>query len=151
MSQTPVDGSDREGQSFGENHRNDEQGSLLRRVASRITSVGRSLRARLRSVTEQPDESHQFDPDEHHSLTSAGERTRSVIRVGASEEGAEGDDSTVTNDLVRSRTTDPSDREGASIERPELVVQWDDDELTLKAPDEPDAHITSTHWEDIER
>jgi hypothetical protein len=102
-------------------------------------------------VTEQPDESHQFDPDEHHSRTIAGERTRSVIRVGASEDVVEGNDGTVATDLVRSRTTDPSDREGASIERPELVVQWDDDELTLKAPEEPDAHITSTHWEDVER
>jgi len=151
MSQTPVDGSDREGQSVGENPRNDEHGSLLRRVASRIKSVGRSLRARLRSVTRQPDEYRQYDPDERHRLTSAGERTRSVVSVGASEVLAEADDSAVTNDIVRSRTTDPSDREGPSVERPELVVQWNDDELTLKSPDEPDAHITSTHWEDVER
>ncbi|PSQ24005.1 hypothetical protein BRD06_08415 [Halobacteriales archaeon QS_9_67_15] len=147
MNQTPVDGSNREGRTVGETDRAGDRSSLLHRVASRIKSVGRSLRARLRPVSGQSDEYRQFDSSEPRSLTSADERTRSIVSIGLSEE----DGRSARNDLVEARTADSSDREGPSVERPELVVQWNDDELTLSAPDEPDAHITSTHWEDVER
>jgi len=151
MSQTPVDGSDREGRTVGETDRDGDASSLLHRLASRIRSVGRSLRARLRPVSGQPDEYRQFDSGEHRSLAIADERTRSIVSVGLPEEAVEDDERSERNDLVRTRAADPSNREGPSVERPELVVQWDDDELTLSAPDEPDTHITSTHWEDVER
>ena len=147
MNQTSVDGSNREGRTVGETDRAGDGSSLLHRVASRIKSVGRSLRARLRPVSGQSDEYRQFDSSEPRSLTSADERTRSIVSVGLSEE----DGQSARNDLVEARTADSSDREGPPVERPELVVQWNDDELTLSAPDEPDAHITSTHWEDVER
>ena len=147
MNQAPIDGSNREGQTVGETDRAGDGSSLLHRVASRIKSVGRSLRARLRPVSGQSDEYRQFDSSEPRSLTSADERTRSIVSVGLSEE----DRQSARNDLVEARTADSSDREGPPVERPELVVQWNDDELTLSAPDEPDAHITSTHWEDVER
>jgi len=151
MNQTSVDGSNREGRTVGETDRAGDGSSLLHRVASRIKSVGRSLRARLRPVSGQSNEYRQFDSSEPQSLTSADERTRSIVSVGLSEEAVEEDGRSTRNDLVEARTADSSDREGPPVERPELVVQWNDDELTLSAPDEPDAHITSTHWEDVER
>ncbi|WP_436931162.1 hypothetical protein [Halosimplex halobium] len=150
MSQTPVDGADREGRAAGDADRGTGSDSLVGRLAARLRSVGRSIRARLGSLTgreERPD----FERARSVEREGTADRTRSVQCVGLTEEVVEGDGRAVTDDLVRAQAAEAPDREGPSVDRPELVVRWTDDELTLSSPDEPDAHITSTYWEDVER
>ncbi|WP_436924578.1 hypothetical protein [Halosimplex amylolyticum] len=150
MSQSPLDGSDREGRSVADADRGTASPSLLGRVVNRLRSFGRSISARLPSVTDRADDYDGIEPTERSNFPVRTDRSRSVQCVGLTEEVLEGDGRAVTDDLVRARTDD-ADRDGPTDDRPELVVQWSDDELTLSAPDEPGAHITSTHWEDIER
>ncbi|WP_123534132.1 hypothetical protein [Halosimplex salinum] len=151
MSQTPVDGSDREGRSVGETDRGTGSASLLSRVAARLRSAGRSLRERLGSLMGGSADRPQFELTERSGRPAATDTTRSIQCVGLTEEVLEGDGRAVTDDLVRAQAADAPDRDGPTDERPELVVRWEDDELTLTAPDRPGAHITSTHWEDVER
>jgi hypothetical protein len=150
MSQTPVDGSDREGRAVGDPDRGTESNSLFGRLAGRLRSVGRSLRARLGSLTGNQNRS-SFERAQSVQPEGTADRARSVQCVGLTEEVVEGDGRAVTDDLVRAQAAEAPDREGPSVDRPELVVRWTDDELTLSSPDEPDAHITSTYWEDVER
>jgi hypothetical protein len=149
MSQTPVDGSDREGRAVGDPDRGTESNSLFG-LAGRLRSVGRSLRARLGSLTGNQNRS-SFERAQSVQPEGTADRARSVQCVGLTEEVVEGDGRAVTDDLVRAQAAEAPDREGPSVDRPELVVRWTDDELTLSSPDEPDAHITSTYWEDVER
>jgi len=149
MSQTPVDGSDREGRAAGDPDRGTEPDSFVSRFAARLRSVGRSLRARLGSLTGHEERS-PLERAESVDGAETADRARSVQCVGLTEEVVEGDGRAVTDDLVRAQAAEAPDRDGPSEDRPELVVRWSDDELTLSSPDEPDAHITSTHWEDVE-
>ncbi|ELZ24358.1 hypothetical protein C475_13952 [Halosimplex carlsbadense 2-9-1] len=149
MSQTPVDGSDREGRTVGDPDRGTEPDSLVSRFAARLRSVGRSLRARLRSLAGHEERS-AFERAQAVDEAETTDRARSVQCVGLTEEVVEGDGRAVTDDLVRAQAAEAPDRDGPSEDRPELVVKWTDDELTLSSPDEPDAHITSTYWEDVE-
>ncbi|MFB6140565.1 MAG: hypothetical protein ABEJ26_09050 [Halosimplex sp.] len=151
MDQTPVDGSDREGRDGRDAGRGTDTATLLDRVASRLRSVGRSLRTRLRSVTGQSDDYREFDRTAGRGDPSVTDRTRSVQCVGLTEEVVEGDGRAVTDDLIRAQAESAVDRDGPSVDPPELDVQRTEGELTLSSPDEPDAHITSTHWEDVER
>jgi hypothetical protein len=150
MSQSPLDGSDREGRSVADADRGTKSTSLVGRVVERVRSVGRSLRARLPSVTNRSDEYQAIEPSEPDSPVRS-DRSRSVQCVGLTEEVLEGDGRAVTDDLVRVQADERDDRDGPDDDRPELVVERTDDELTLSAPDDPGAHITSTHWEDVER
>jgi hypothetical protein len=149
MSQTPVDGSDREGRTVGDPDRGTEPDSFVSRFAARLRSLGRSLRARFRSLTDHEERS-AFDDAQAVERAGTADRTRSVQCVGLTEEVVEGDGRAVTDDLVRAQAAEAPDRDGPSEDRPELVVRWTDDELTLSSPDEPDAHITSTYWAEVE-
>ncbi|MFC7195287.1 hypothetical protein ACFQL4_12485 [Halosimplex aquaticum] len=102
-------------------------------------------------MTERPDDYDGIEPAEQSDFPVRTDGSRSVQCVGLTEEVLEGDGRAVTDDLVRARTGDDADRDGPTDDRPELVVRWSDDELTLSAPDDPGAHITSTHWEDVEQ
>ncbi|WP_459193966.1 hypothetical protein [Halosimplex sp. J119] len=150
MSQSPLDGSDREGRSVADADRGTESTSLVGRVVERVRSVGRSLRARLPSVTNRPDEYDAIEPSEP-DRPARSDRSRSVQCVGLTEEVLEGDGRAVTDDLVRVHADERDDRDGPDDDRPELVVERSEEELTLSVPDDPGAHITSTHWEDVER
>ena len=145
MSQTPVDGSDREGRAVEDPDRGTGPDSLV----SRLRSVGRSLRASLGSLAGE-DDRDAFDRAPSVERTGTGDGARSARCVGLTEEVVEGDGRAVTDDLVAVQASETPDRDGPSEEPPELVVRWTDDELTLSSPDEPDAHITSTYWEDVE-
>jgi len=149
MSQTPVDGSDREGRAVGDPDQGTESNSLVSRLAGSLRSVARSLRARLGSMTET-DDRDAFDRTPSAEGTRGADSARSVQCVGLTEEVVEGDGRAVTDDLVAVQASETPDRDGPAEDRPELVVRWTDDELTLSSPDEPDAHITSTYWEDVE-
>lgn len=151
MSQSPLDGSDREGRSVADADRGTESASVFDRVVDRLRSVGRSLRARLPTVTERSDDYDGIESAERSNVPVRSDRSRSLQCVGLTEEVLEGDGRAVTDDLVRARTGNRSDRDGPTDDRPDLVVRWNDDELTLRAPDDPDAHITSNHWEDVRR
>lgn len=151
MSQTPVDGPDEEGRSLREPDRGTESASLFSRVASRIRGIGRSLRDRLRSATEATSTGHEFDQLPTTERESATGQSRSVQCVGPTEGVVDGNGRAVTDDLVETQTAKAGDREGPTDDRPELAVEREDGELTLRSPDDPDAHITSTHWQDVER
>jgi len=151
MSQTPVDGSDREGRTVREDDRGAESPSLFDRVVVRFRSFGQTIADRLRSLTTGSDELGDFDRTGEETSLATRERTRSVQCVGLTEEVVEGDGRAVTEDLVRAQAAEGDDRDGPADDRPELAAEESDDELTLRAPDDPDAHITSTYWEDVER
>ena len=151
MSQTPVDGSDREGRTVREDDRGAESPSLFDRAVARVRSIGQSIIDQVRSLTGRSDESRESDRTGEETSLATGERARSVRCVGLTEEVVEGDGRAVTEDLVRAQAAESDGREGPSDDRPELAAEESEDELTLRAPDDPDAHITSTYWETIER
>lgn len=149
MTRTPVDGAD--SRSVEETDRGSRAASVFERVAMAVRSVGRTIRGGIRSLFDPSSDRTERSESDSFDRTTPTDRNRSVQCVGLTDDGVESDGTAVSDQLARTGTTAASDRDGPDDDRPDLVVRRGEGELTLAAPDDPEASITSTYWESVER
>jgi len=161
MSLTPPDEAGGSDPSSGDADEDTANGSGFGRAVDRVTgacrTVGRALRRGLVALLDAPSRPAELDvaPEERDTGTRT-DSTSEYALVADDGDADDGGDSVASPPVVS--TTDATDtaivehdREEPDVDRLELEVQWHGDAVTFVSPEEPDAHITSDVWEDLER
>lgn len=154
MSLTPVDESSSEDPVDEEPDQERRSMSGVARAREAVSAAVRSLGQTIRDSLRQTD-AESDDRDEGNSgnpLARTGD-SAALSPVNHTESGAvrDGTALSATRRLPEAGESGGRTQVESRDDRPELAARWDDDELTLSVPGDPDASITSDVWEDVRR